>query len=97
MELTIIDNIFKYRHDFVSEDLDLLKQKYNNIEFKNIPEAWVVILDRFLEKHNKIVKCIQQYFGHLSIVYSCDIDLNVKKDQEKTEKRLQKIDMDLFV
>lgn len=105
MEQELINNykIFKYRHDFISEDLNLLKQKYNNISFNNIPEAWIIILDDFLQIHADKVIEVSQHFGFLSIIYcqhtylETNLLQDILKDQRRTEKRLEKIDLDLFI
>lgn len=86
---------FNSRHDFKSEDLDILKSNFSNITFKNIPEAWIVILDSMLrELDTRYVYSIEQHFGFICINENKNSNLNLSVIN-KYEKKLYKIDIDL--
>lgn len=97
MNLKKIAKEFNKRHDFNSDDLKVLQNNFPNIKFKNIPEAWIVLIDSMLlelKKYNYIVNNVSQYFGHL-IIKSSNTDIKFKKIVAKYEKNLYSIDIDL--
>jgi hypothetical protein len=84
------------RHDFEYDDSKFLSSKYPNIKFLNIPEAWVVVIDIFLEKMQEPfkIKIISQVMGFLSV----DVGKISNADQAALkwlEKKLIQLDFDL--
>lgn len=80
---------FIARHDFSYADIKFLPNKYSNILFKDIPEAWVCCIDDYLSRikeHNKVVS-ISQIYGFPVIQYENDInskDFEILKQLERT-------------
>lgn len=99
---------FIKRHDFYSEDLDLLFNKWQpKTLFKNIPEAWILPIDTMLSELNKenfFPKEVEQIFGQLYVNFGSIID-TFTTDQEFTYKAIIKhtveqiklIDEDLYL
>jgi hypothetical protein len=77
---------FHTRHDFIYPDLDFLNMSYPDIQFNDIPEAWVCVIDTYLRKIEDIslVKSISQIFGFPII----DV-LNVSDASESDKRALQ--------
>ena len=64
---------FIKRHDFYSEDLDLLASKYNKTKLINIPEAWILPIDEMLlglSNINIFPIYVEQKFGMLFVKYN---------------------------
>ena len=95
INLTELSKEFQKRHDFNSEELDVLNNNFPNVQFKNIPEAWIVLLDKMLrETGTDHVKSVEQHCGLLCVSETKprELDLSIV---DKYEKRLYKIDEDL--
>lgn len=63
---------FIKRHDFYSEDLDNLFNKWPKTSFKNIPEAWIIPIDEMLLKLSNINVFpiyVEQKYGLLFVQY----------------------------
>ena len=63
---------FIKRHDFYSEDLDLLASKWPKTQMKNIPEAWILPIDEMLLELSEIKifpYCVEQKFGIMNVRY----------------------------
>jgi hypothetical protein len=45
---------FNERHDFEDEDLKVLQQRHPNIQFNNIPTAWIINIDEMLSRIDDI-------------------------------------------
>lgn len=87
---------FSQRHDFIYQDFNFLPKKYNNICFRDIPEAWVCLIDETLSKFEDIskVKSISQFHGF------CIVDCsNVSDTDQKLlialDASIRLIDIDL--
>jgi hypothetical protein len=97
ISVTEFNKQFIERHELEYDDLDLLPNKYPNILFKDIPQAWVCcIYDSLysMKDLSKIVS-ISQIFGFPVIQYENDIrdvEFKILKDLEHD---LLSIDMDL--
>lgn len=87
--------IFNERHDFETEDVKLLYSKFEDIKFSNIPEAWVILLDKFLENNFVYVKSVSQLYGLLHIDFISSKSKKLETDTLRLEKRLYMIDKDL--
>ena len=64
-------NEFQKRHSFGGDDVGVLKNKYPNISFHNIPDAWVLGIDEFLDRVCiRSIAAIRQACGffHVSVV-----------------------------
>lgn len=87
---------FSKRHDFTYQDFDFLPEKYSHICFKDIPEAWVCLINSTLSmlEDNTKVKSIKQYHGFCVVDYEnvseTDLTLLVSLDAG-----LRLIDVDL--
>ena len=85
---------FNYRHNFNAEDIGILQQKYPNIKFVNIPEAWIICVDNMLQclkEYN--IRCIQQYYGFLSVIG--DYSSEAKEIIKFFEGKMYQADADL--
>lgn len=87
--------IFMKRHDFVYDDIDLLRNRFSHIKFNNIPEAWVCEIDTHLSKVDTTkISIVSQTMGFLHI--DCmDLSAKDRKVLSTLEKRLYSIDIDL--
>lgn len=86
---------FYKRHDFESKDLEVLYNKFPKVSFKNIPEAWIVLIDKMLnEVGTYYIKSVEQHYGLLCITETNPqyLDLSIV---DKYEKRIYNIDKDL--
>ena len=96
--------IFDARHDFNDSDIEVLKGRYPQIRFINIPTAWIVVIDEMLcsmRYHNPIV-AVKQEFGQLIIDFSNDPEYQKYIDQYQkyitvAENKVFNIDKDLYV
>jgi len=95
MNINQLKEEFNFRHDFVSDDLDLLETKYPKVKFHNIPEAWIIVIDDFLKRNSFFVKSITQYFGLCCISYTKNAPDFIVDEFKKTEKLLYRADIDL--
>lgn len=100
---------FIKRHDFYSEDLDVLFSKWQNkTTFTNIPEAWILPIDTMLlelNEKNLFPKRIEQKFGQLFVMFSKDVLNNFTELQQiehdkivnRTIEKIKLIDEDLYL
>lgn len=82
---------FDSRHDWDIEEENILKNNWPSIKFENIPQAWIIPIDKALLSLSDIesIKEIKQYYGQI-IVSPHD------KKFEKIVERLVKVtDIDL--
>lgn len=66
-------NQFLLRHDFISDDLTILNDKYSYVKFYNIPEAWIITIDEMVEDilmvgQNPSIK-VSQKMGFLDVEF----------------------------
>jgi len=85
------------RHDFEYDDSDFLNNKFTNILFENIPQAWVCCISDHLSSIKDLSKIISicQIMGFPVIQYEnsiSDKELDIVKDLERS---LESIDVDL--
>lgn len=88
---------FRKRHTFGGEDVGVLKNKFPNISFHNIPDAWVIGIDEFLSRINpKLITTLRQACGFFYISVS-DLDLgdDFWDQVERIERKLYDLDKDL--
>jgi len=90
---------FNHRHNFEDEDIEILKERWVNVEFESIPVAWIILIDEMLTylRYNNPISKIKQDFGQLIIQTN-------KKPTEKqsaviklTEEKIRSIDEDLYI
>lgn len=88
---------FYHRHDFESDDVTVLHERYPSVLFHNIPEAWVVIIDDMLNElqHMADVTWVKQHFGFLTVQFREPPTDDVKATVRYAEERLYRIDVDL--
>lgn len=99
---------FDRRHDFESEDLQVLANNFPEVDFYNIPEAWIIPIDKMLRVIGKYVSYISQDCGHVRVMRRVmDGDPSVRPGKETDrdkeifsqisllEKRVRAIDKDL--
>ena len=62
-------NEFDRRHDFEDSDLAVLKNRYPEVEIKNIPTAWIILVDELLYafRCSNAITSVEQHFGHLCV------------------------------
>lgn len=87
---------FSKRHDFTYQDFDFLPKKYSHICFKDIPEAWVCLIDSTLSMLEDIskIRTISQYHGFC--VVDCDNVSSVDRTVlASLDSGLRLIDIDL--
>jgi len=82
MNLHGFKNIFDNRHDFNESETNILRSNWPNINFYNIPLAWIYPIDMMLYKLNSnqdtdAIKEIRQDYGHISFI----ITDNYNKEQ----------------
>ncbi len=99
MELERFKRVFDSRHDFNDSDLCVLRNKFPRVKIKNIPTAWILLIDDMLQKCNKDISGVDQYFGQLVISFNVTADQDsiqsTKKIVDKTEEKIREIDKDL--
>jgi hypothetical protein len=87
-------NEFDNRHTFECDDFFILQSKFPHIKFRNIPDAWILLIDELLSKiDTSSIKSVSQFCGFIKIVGAQSFDVQTI---EKFEKRLFKIDIDYF-
>ena len=89
---------FDLRHEFQSEDLTTLKERWPNVKFVNIPEAWILILDTMLCKlryHNP-VRVIRQDYGQLVVLHD-PLRQRQQKIISDAEEAIYAIDEDIRI
>jgi hypothetical protein len=86
------------RHDFEYDDIDFLSNKYSDIVFKNIPQAWVCCIADHLSliKDLSKVMSVSQNFGLPVIQYENDISDNDFHMLKNMENSILCIDIDLY-
>jgi hypothetical protein len=86
--------IFKDRHNFKYDDEDYLDDKYICIVFRDIPEAWVCVIDKYLCKIEDKVISVSQICGQI-VVKHRKLDGKEEKILKKLENEIVIIDKDL--
>ena len=87
---------FVDRHEFSYEDSVVLAKRFKHISFRDIPEAWVYEIDKFLSMMFQVrkVRSVSQVYGFL--VIDCgellEFDKNLLGD---LEEHLKVLDIDL--
>jgi hypothetical protein len=90
MNLIAYKKEFDYRHDWDLDEENILKSKWPTIKFKNIPQAWIIPIDKTLSTNNILdIKEIRQNYGHVIVLPHNNYIEN------KLENIIKKIDMDL--
>ena len=86
---------FNKRHDFEYDDDEFLPNKYSEISFQDIPEAWVCVIDTYLSKlkDKSAISSISQVMG--LCVIAGESSSEDKKILQCLEKTISDIDMDL--
>ena len=85
-KLNKLDYEFKKRHDFNTEQFLLLKNKYPEVDISEIPDAWIILIDKLLSRTN--IKKVTQRYGLLIVDKEC-------KFSQLIEEKLYEIDKDL--
>lgn len=95
---------FDYRHDFEDSDMQLLCERHSDIQFSNIPAAWILPVDEMLckFKYNEVAKAVRQEYGQLVVVLkSRPADQGryskYRSIVDECEQKLKSIDMDLHI
>ena len=88
---------FDVRHEFESEDLEILRERWPGIRFVNIPDAWIFIIDEMLGvmRYDLRIKEIRQEYGQFIVVHD-ELSDSHKKILKKCEAAIYKTDVDLF-
>jgi len=87
MNLISYKETFDFRHDFDSEDLDTLRERWPSITFHNIPDAWILLIDEMLcamryslriaEIRQKLSNSHQQLLAAFeAAIYKIDADIS---------------------
>lgn len=99
ISISQLRNDFNLRHDFESEDIDVLRKKFKAVSIQNIPEAWVVIVDSMLTEISCVTKGVTQQYGFMCVLlyktFEEDVYAGIKKTIESYEEMLYLIDEDL--
>lgn len=98
MLLEEVKKEFSIRHDFEDDDLDILKERWSNIIFKNIPAAWIIIIDEMLclLRYNNPIKEIHQEFGQFITLFSRELNPKQQQIIKRAEISIYNIDKDLY-
>lgn len=91
---------FNKRHDFNTSGIKYLKNKFKDIKFNNIPDAWIYPLEKFLNTRyiKNIVIEVSQENGDIKIIKASDKlyqDFYNKKASELIDD-IELIDIDLY-
>ena len=89
---------FDNRHDFMDNDLFILKERHHPIVIHdNIPSAWIVIIDELLSRFRckQIIKEVGQEFGQLILIFKQKPTDYHNKIIKEYEERIREIDLDL--
>lgn len=87
---------FDERHDFCDDDIEVLKGRWPEVSFHNIPAAWIIPIDQMLCRmryHNQI-KEIRQDFGQFIVIHN-KLRPNHEKILKRAEQEIYEIDVDL--
>lgn len=97
MSLKSFKKEFDYRHDFEDSDLDILKERWPDVEFSNIPASWIIPVDEMMAsfRYSNPIKKVWQSHGQLIVEADILTDIEMKKI-EACEKKLKKVDIDLY-
>lgn len=91
-----VKKIFDERHDFEAEDIQTLYERWPEVDFYNIPVAWIVPIDTMLARmryYNPVIQ-VRQEFGQLIVIHN-ELTENQRKIIWVAEKEISKIDEDL--
>ena len=94
ISLKELSKAFEDRHEFNTEELSVLQGNFPNVNFLDIPDAWIILIDKMLREVHKDVKSVEQHYGLLCVSekVSGELDLSIISAYEK---KLYKIDKDL--
>ncbi len=69
---------FDKRHDFDSEELNILYERHPFIKFQNIVESWIVPIDQMLcsMRYDNPISEVRQINGRLIVLFKEDINRN---------------------
>jgi len=97
MDLLTRKQFFDNRHVFEDEDIDLLKERWPEISFNNIPLAWVFQLDEFLckTKYSSSITEIRQEFGEVIVLG--ELNTKLKTRIHELEAQTYLVDWDLHM
>jgi len=102
MSITIAEmrKEFERRHDFESTELDVLRERFANTFFGDIPEAWIVPIDETLTRLYSDpfrVRAVDQRYGFLVVTFrdGREVSAEHRKIVKTLEQRLYDIDRDL--
>lgn len=87
---------FDYRHEFEDDDLEVLKERWPNVGFHNIPTSWIIAIDEMfckLRYHNPIHE-IRQEFGQLVIIHD-ELKFGQAGIIQEAENKIKAIDIDI--
>ena len=98
MYLERYSKVFNMRHeeDFDNDDIEILKERWPNIYFHDIPASWIVPIDEMLGRlrYSNLVQEIRQDYGQLVIIHTATRE-NHLKIIGLAEKLIKEIDGDL--
>jgi len=92
---------FERRHDFDSSELAVMRQKFMNTFFGDIPEAWIVPIDQTLTKLYEddpfMIRSVDQYYGYVVLTFREGRKVNDRHREiaKALEMELYDIDSDL--
>lgn len=97
MNLFNFQEIFNQRHKFQHEDLQVLKERWPNIQFNNIPDAWIWPIDILLSRlrYNNPISEIRQEFGQICFIYNKKPSKYQNHVIKKCESEIYNIDFDI--
>jgi len=97
MNLISYKETFDFRHDFDSEDLDTLRERWPSITFHNIPDAWILLIDEMLcaMRYSLRIAEIRQEFGQLIVLPNGKLSNSHQQLLAAFEAAIYKIDADI--
>lgn len=89
---------FLRRHDFDEDDINILKNRYKNVKFANIPLAWCCIIDDTFQRLQSIesISKVEQHFGIMTFVFHKQLNCHDKFLIQKLIEKSQFVDFDLY-
>ncbi len=95
--LLAIKKAFDERHDYSSEDLSVLQERWPEVKFVNIPDAWILILDTMLcrLRYDNPVREIRQEYGQLVVLHK-PLRKRQKEVIQQAERQIYAVDADLM-
>jgi hypothetical protein len=90
---------FQRRHTFNSEDQETIRIKFPNTLFKDIPDAWILLLDKFLTlvyaDEPRAVSSVKQKCGFFHVTFRNGFGSKFADLASRIEDKLYIIDKDL--